>query len=107
MAPSGNMRWPHTTLLTGSTSGPKRQYRWPPQAQILNRVRPFRHMRASQARRAQLPVPHLPGQRRIGPDETQRDKLVQHCSPCNVSLEFCGPVARGKAGVVLAALAHQ
>jgi hypothetical protein len=35
MAPSGNMRWPHTTLLTGSTSGPKRQYRWPPQAQIL------------------------------------------------------------------------
>jgi hypothetical protein len=36
MAPSGNMRWPHTTLLTGSTSGPKRQYRWPPQAQILS-----------------------------------------------------------------------
>ena len=36
MAPNGNTRWPHTALLTRSTSGPERQYRWPPKAQILN-----------------------------------------------------------------------
>ena len=35
MAPNGNTRWPHTALLTRSTSGPERQYRWPPKAQIL------------------------------------------------------------------------
>ena len=35
MAPNGNIRWPHTALLAGTTSGPERQYRWPPQAQIL------------------------------------------------------------------------
>ena len=38
MAPNGNTRWPHTALLTRSTSGPERQYRWPPKAQILNQV---------------------------------------------------------------------
>jgi hypothetical protein len=36
MAPNGNIRWPHTALLAGSPNGPERQYRWPPQAQILN-----------------------------------------------------------------------
>jgi len=36
MAPNGNTRWPHTALLTRSTSGPERQYRWPPKAQILS-----------------------------------------------------------------------
>ena len=35
MAPNGNTGWPQTALLTGSTSGPERQYRWPPKAQIL------------------------------------------------------------------------
>ena len=35
MAPNGNTRWPHTALLTRSTSGPERPYRWPPKAQIL------------------------------------------------------------------------
>ena len=37
MAPTGNNRWPHTPLLAGSTNGPERQYRWPPQAQILKK----------------------------------------------------------------------
>jgi hypothetical protein len=38
MAPNRNIRWPHTALLAGSTSGPERRYRWPPQAQILTKA---------------------------------------------------------------------
>ena len=38
MAPNENTRWPRTALLTGSTSGPERQYRWPPKARILSQA---------------------------------------------------------------------